>query len=339
MIQYNFNIQREIAAGTVLTVGYVGSHGVHLISSREMNPPIPTIDSNGIYHFTNAAGVTNPRANTNLSGFPALQPITTLRYNSLLTVLNRRFTRSIQAQAAYTYSKCLDIGAFGLASFNGVGFTPSVVMNPFNQANDRGPCSYDITHILRVNGTVALPFHGNRFVEGWQISGILSRYSGVPFNVNTGFDRAGLVVNNTPRPNYTPNNPEVTVNGKFYPACNNQPFIGSLTMWFNPNCYALEPVGTFGNTGRNTLRGPGFFNTDIALTKDTKVSEQFRIQFRAEFFNIFNHPNLWLPGNNVFTAPNAANPLGAFSGSAGVITGSNPGSTPRQIQLGLKLIF
>src|ERR1700730_1545649 len=133
-----------------------------------------------------------------------------------------------------------------------------------------------------------------------------------------------MVVNNTPRPNY--------ISG-----CD--PYAGAHTIakWFNPSCYSLEPVGTFGDTGRNTLRGPGFFNTDIALLKDPKLSEQVRIQFRAEFFNIFNHPNLFLPGNNVFTAPNAANSNGAFSGSAGVITGSNPGSTPRQIQFGLKL--
>jgi hypothetical protein len=95
----------------------------------------------------------------------------------------------------------------------------------------------------------------------------------------------------------------------------------------------LQPVGTDGNTGRNSLRGPNFFNTDIALLKDTKVSEQFRIQFRAEFFNIFNHENLAFPNSNVFSAS------GAINGSAGHITASNAGSTPRQIQFGLKLNF
>jgi len=334
MIQYNFNIQRELGAGMVLTVGYVGSHGVHLITGLERNPPLPTIDSNGIYHFTNAAGTTNPRPNPKLASFTVLEPITTSRYNSLQVIVNRRFTRNVQAQAAYTYSKCLDDGAFGISSYNGPA-TPGAVMNPFNQGTDRGPCSYDLTHTLRLNGIVALPFHGNRLVEGWQISGILSAYGGPPFNVATGFDRAVFqtAAGNTPRPNYAPNNPPLTQGGTTYPACNGQPIIGSVPAWFNPNCFQLEPVGTFGNTGRNSLRGPGFFNTDIALLKDTKLSERFRLQFRAEFFNIFNHENFGLPSVNVFSAS------GAINGSAGLITASNANSTPRQIQFGLKLMF
>ena len=95
----------------------------------------------------------------------------------------------------------------------------------------------------------------------------------------------------------------------------------------------MEPVGTFGNTGRNTLRGPHFFNTDMALLKDTKINEQLRLQFRAEFFNIFNHENFDLPSNNIFSAS------GVINATAGRITGTNPGSTPRQIQFGLKLTF
>jgi hypothetical protein len=171
-----------------------------------------------------------------------------------------------------------------------------------------------------VNGLAALPFHGNRIVEGWQISGIVSTYGGVPFNVYTGFDRAGFgSTNNYSRPNY--------IGG-----CD--PYAGAKTVvrWFNPACYTLQPVGTFGNTGRNSLRGPSFFNTDISLSKDTKLSEQFKLQFRAEFFNIFNHENLFFPNSMLFSAsgPNT---------NAGRITASNPGSTPRQIQFGLKLNF
>ena len=334
MIQYNLNIQRELTAGTVLTLGYVGSHGVHLITGLERNPPIPTIDANGVYHFATSATTPNVRLNPALGSFQTLEPITTSRYNSLQAVLNRRLTRNVQAQAAYTYSRCMDTGAFGISSYNGTSATPSGVMNPFQQGIDKAPCSYDINHVLRVNGIVALPFHGNRLVEGWQISGIVSTFSGAPFNVNTGFDRAVLQASfNTPRPNYAPNKAPLTVGGVTYPGCNDQPIIGTITTWFNPNCYQLEPVGTFGNTGRNTLRGPHFFNTDIALLKDTKINEQLRMQFRAEFFNILNHENFDLPSNNVFSAS------GAINATAGRITGSNPGSQPRQIQFGLKLTF
>jgi hypothetical protein len=123
------------------------------------------------------------------------------------------------------------------------------------------------------------------------------------------------------------------VGGVTYPACNGDPSVGSLNLWFNPNCYQLEPVGTYGNTGRDSLRGPGFFDMDIALLKDTKINEQLRLQFRAEFFNILNHENFDLPANSVFSAS------GAINATAGRITDSNPGSTPRQIQFGLKLMF
>jgi hypothetical protein len=107
MIQYNLNIQREILPNTVLTLGYVGSHGVHLITGLEANPPTPAIDSNGVYHFTNAAGTPNPRLNPHLAYFPTEQTISTSQYNSLQAVLNRRFTRSVQAQVAYTFSRCI----------------------------------------------------------------------------------------------------------------------------------------------------------------------------------------------------------------------------------------
>ena len=338
MMQYNVNIQHEILPSTVLTVGYVGSRGVHLLTGVEANPPIPTIDLNGVYHFTDAAGVQNQRRNPNLQYFTTNQPITLSRYHSLQVVVNRRFSRSVQTQVSYTYSRCMDNGAFGVGSFNGLALTPSAIENPFDQKNDHAPCSFDIPKVLRVNGLWALPFHGNRLVEGWQLSGIVSSYGGVPINVNTGFDRALFSAGNTPRPNYAPNNPAQTIAGVSYQACNNNPILGregldTIGRWFNPNCYLLEPVGTFGNTGRNTLRGPSFFNMDISLLKDTKLTEQLKLQFRAEFFNILNHTNFANPSNNVFSAS------GLINTAAGVITQTNFGSTPRQIQFALKLTF
>ncbi len=322
-IQYNPNIQRELPGGTILTVGYVGSHGVHLLTEVEENPPIPTI-TNGVYQFATVgptgATVTNPRENPNLGSFADVAPITSSGYNSLQVILNKRFARNVKLQAAYTYSKCLDYGAFGVGSFNGLSQTPAAVENPFDQKIDRGPCSFNITNVLRVNGQYTLPFKQNRLVSGWRISGVVSAYGGVPLNADTGFDRAGFQAGNTPRPNY--------VYG-----CNPMAGFGTYNEWFNPACYTLEPVGQFGNTGRDTLVGPGLFNADVALLKDTKLTERFGLQFRAEFFNVFNHENFGIPVVNIFSSTGAVNP------SVGRITASNPGTTPRQIQFGLKLIF
>ncbi|MDP9053241.1 MAG: TonB-dependent receptor [Acidobacteriota bacterium] len=320
MIQYNLNIQREIAAGTVLTVGYVGSHGVHLMTGVEQNSPVPTIDSNGVYHFTNAAGVQNARRNPALGTFSTPEPISSSRYHSLQTIVNRRFSHNVEAQLAYTWSKCIDNGAFAVGSFNGITSTPAGLENPYNQSVDRGPCSYDTPHVLRANTVASLPFHGNRLVEGWQISGIVSAYSGLPFNVYTGYDRAGLgPIVNYSRPNY--------VYG-----CD--PYAGAKTVnqWFNPNCYTLQDIGTLGNTGRNSLRGPGYFNMDVSLLKDTRITEQFKLQFRAEFFNVLNHENFALPGSFLFSSAGRI-------GTAGQITQTSGNSNPRQIQFGLKLNF
>ncbi len=324
LIQYNLNVQREISEGTVLSVGYVGSHGVDLLTEQEQNPVIPTIDSNGVYHFgslVNGKVVGNPRQDPNLSVFPEAVPGTTSRYNSLQTSLNRRFTRNVQAQLAYTYSKCIDDGGSPVGSLNG-GNSPASYENPYVRAIDRGLCNFNTTHALRVNGLVALPFHGNRLVEGWQLSGIVTANTGLPFTVSTGFDQVGYAGSGTPRPNLNPG---------FSP----NPAVGNVNEWFNPAAFSLQPVGTLGNLGRDTVIGPGIVDADLALLKNTKVRESVNIQFRWEVFNIFNHPNFGLPGANMFTA--GTNGGGNPNPTAGQITTTVTSS--RQMQFGLKLIF
>jgi hypothetical protein len=159
-------------------------------------------------------------------------------------------------------------------------------------------------------------------IEGWQLSGIASRQTGSALTVNDGFDQAGLQYG-APRPNI--------ISG-----CN--PILGLETQWFNPACFAIEPVGTFGNLGRTTFNGPSLVDFDFAMMKNTsirKISEAFNVQFRAEVFNIFNHTNLGIPGLGAFTqgTNGGANPNASF----GVFTGTT--TTSRQIQLGLKIVF
>ena len=352
MIQYNLNVQREIAHDTVVSVGYVGSRGLHLLTSHENNPPLvcsfaqgpgcgnPSAangPAGGYFGFGTVGNVTaNPQLNSGLGGFPNLTPEAWSRYNSMLASLNKRFSRNYQAGASYTWSRCIDNGAY-LGSFNSNG--SGAFMNPYNLNQDKSVCSHDITHVFKVNGLVTLPFKGNRFIEGWQISGILAANSGLSLNIQDGYDEASGGVSGgvaSPRPDYAPNNPAVTVGSITYPACNGQVILGRVDLWYNPNCFNLQKPGTVGNTGRNTVRGPKFVNTDFALLKDTKLSESLKLQFRAEFFNIFNHTNLGLPtlgqgGGALFVGG------GARNGSAGQIT--TMVGTPRQIQFALKLTF
>jgi hypothetical protein len=135
--------------------------------------------------------------------------------------------------------------------------------------------------------------------------------------ISDGYDEAtgGGTVPLTPRPDYISE-------------C--QQIVGKVSEWFNPACYALEAPGTLGNLGRNTVRGPGFTNVDFALLKDTKLGEAMNLQFRAEFFNIFNIDNYGLPNNTLYLGGGPNLLAGQITSEAG---------RPRQIQFALKLIF
>ncbi len=170
---------------------------------------------------------------------------------------------------------------------------------------------------------MALPLHGNRFVEGWQLSGIVRGTSGVPFTVTDGVDASGLTTtSSSTRPNVNP-------------GFSNNPILGTPSQWFDPGAFSLAPLTTLGNLGRNTLRSPDFTSTDLALLKDTRVWERLTVQFRAEFFNAFNHSNYALPTSTLYTA--IVNGTGVPNSQAGRIT--SVVGTPRQIQFGLKFIF
>ena len=331
LIQYNLNIQRELGQGTVLNIGYVGSHGVDMFSLQEKNAAIPTIN-NGVYTWgtLNAAGtaiVQAPRPNTHFAGLSETEMGSSSRYNSLQVSLNRRLSHNLQFQVAYTWSHCTDDGSSPLGSISG-GSTASTYENPFlRDPIDQGACYFNATSNLRVNGVYTLPFRGNPVVEGWQISGIVTQMTGLPFSLYTGVDDTGYNSAGTPRPNY--------VGG-----CVSQ--VGSVTQWYNPSCYSLQAPGTLGDLGRDTIVGPGLAQLDLSLSKDTrvrKISENFHVQFRAEAYNLFNHPQFGQPGNSVFSSIKGTNGLPAPNGAAGIISSIATNSSGRQIQLGLKFLF
>jgi hypothetical protein len=347
LIEYNLNVQREISSGTVLSVGYVGSHGVNNFSEQEQNPDPATIVS-GVYVFSPTCGATNSiggpktcatgvsgRNNGALGSFPIGENGSTSHYNSLQASLNRRLTRSVQAQVSYTYSKCMSDGDSALGSLS--GNAPTVYENPYQRSYDYSVCAFNATQALRVNTLVDLPFHANRFVEGWQLSGILAASTGLPFNVSEGVDQGNQIAGGAARPNYAPNNPAAILGGVSYPACNNSPIIGTANLWFNPNCFTQEAFGTLGNFGREGLIGPGLVNLDLGILKTTKLRENMTLQFRAELFNLFNHVNLSLPVSTVFSGtPSATTTLGHVSNSGQIL---GPASPSREVQFGLKLLF
>jgi hypothetical protein len=321
MYQWNFNIQRQLFESTSLTVGYVGSRGVHLYGARDINPVLPTV-VNGVQVYgvpigPSRAGITpNPRLNPAGAALSSEAPVGDSSYHSLQVGLNRRFSHGVQGQISYTWSKCMDdaSGTYGLEG----GIPWSV---PLNGSYDRGRCLFDRPQVFRASGVYALPFQKNILVKGWQMSGQLSAQSGPPWNVTVGFDQAGDVVAGSERPNLVMPRDQIMQD--------------KVTQWANPAGFSLPAPGTFGNLQRDFLAGPGIFDFDYALMKETPIKERARLQFRAEFFNILNHPNFALPLAGAFVqTPNGG---GVPNPTFGKITATTTSS--RQIQLALKLLF
>jgi len=330
-MQYNLNIQREVFNGSVLTVGYVGSRGVDLLSFRDYNPPVPKVLANGALQFGDpSTGISYPRINTAFGTQVLTNPGSSSHYNSMQMSWNNRFGSNFVGNLSYVYSHCTD-GAYTYGGLGGNNGT-SAWTNPYDGSRENGNCGFDIRHNLTLNIVYRLPFHGNRLIEGWQVSGIESYRTGVPISIGIGYDRA-LLSNN-----FSSVRPDVIA------GCD-QTANQSVAHWFNKACYTLPAPGTVGNLGKNTVTAPGYEAVDFSLSKDTKLLERLNVQFRAEIFNILNHTNFGVPALNAFTAPGPgaagliAAPTGSLgnAGNAGQITSIV--GTSRQIQFGLKFLF
>jgi carboxypeptidase family protein/TonB-dependent receptor-like protein len=344
VVEYNLNVQHEFWDHTVLLVGYVGSAGENLISGLDQNPITYFINSAGQEQFAtlNSKGnvVANPRANPNqLYGSQSEpMPVGYSRYNSLQVSMTHPMAHDVQMAVNYTYSQCLDDGSITFnQESNGTG---QVVSNPWNLGFDRGPCAFDIRHHISVNSLINLPFHANhlnRILGGWQLAPILLYATGSPFSVSDGFNWTSLSANDR---------------ANIIPGCNPMAGAGTRAEWYNPNCFALQPVGTLGDLGRNTLNLPPSLNVDFGLLKDIPIKEMYKLEFRAEFFNIFNIQNWGTPDVSAFSGNcTSATQVGCInfntttgtggilSGTAGQITTFQNGLLAREIQFALKFLF
>jgi hypothetical protein len=207
--------------------------------------------------------------------------------------------------------------------------SPAFVADPLQPMADYGRASFDVRQSAVINATYDLPFGRsalrtsawlNRLIEDWQLSGIETIQSGLPF---------------TPQLSYNPSNDGDTrnpVRPSWNPAFTGPLLPGLPGEYFNPNAFVQPLPGTYGNVGRNVLHGPSLVELDLSLAKRFALSERFNLQFRAESFNLLNRANLNAPNPVVFTAA-----TGGASPTAGVVT--NTSTTSRQLQFGLKLLW
>jgi hypothetical protein len=304
MQQFSFGVQRELFGRTVLEVNYVHSHGTHLMRPVNINTPTPGVlgaaPGNRINAYRPYPGYTSisDRQSSGSSVYDALQ------------VSFRRRVSKLTVGLAYTFGKSIDDGS----SERGGGDTPP---NKDNIRAERGPSDFDRTQVLTSNFIWHLPRLARGALDGWQLSGITRMWSGTPFDVAINSDVAGIGATQNQRPNVT-----ADTQGPRTP-----------DQWFNRNAFARPVTGTFGNMGRNSLRGPGVDKWDLALFKNFRMAERINLQFRGEAFNVFNHPSFAGVGSSLSTTATSVNPL---TGNFAVITSTRDA---RVLQAGLKLVF
>jgi hypothetical protein len=251
--------------------------------------------------------------NSNFDVQANAKPMATSRYHSFQASLNRQFGNALQVQASYTWSHCIDDGSATYPLENSFGDS-----NPYDRLLDRGPCAFSRNQNLAVNAMYSLPFHGNKLVSGWRLAGLGTGATGLPVDVADGYDQS--LGGGWTRPNYS------GAAGCHPFEIVNKPIAGPAIQYFNPACYALEPLGTDGSIGRNSIHGPGLLNVDFSIIKRTGITENLNSEFRVEIFNLFDRANFGLPNPNVFTGP-----------TAGQIT--TLATPPRQVQFAVRLFF
>jgi hypothetical protein len=360
LYQYSLEVQRQVMSNLVVSIAYVGSRGKHLVERFEGNTPIPIVLPGNVPCNTGAVSATNPilpagtlctpkTATRRNSNWDAMQTRTLNGlswYDSMQLSVQRRFSAGLQVQATYTWSKSLDTSA-GLFSEEADNAATGLEI-PDNVRNEKGLSNFDVRHNAVINVLYDLPFGrglkgaGRQLLGGWQIGGIGTFTSGVPFTVENSGNRSqdqATGSNFSDRPNLVTgasNNPTHGVSagctfgtGSIAPGT----LLGTPAHWFDPCAFVPQPLGTFGNLGRNTLIGPGRQTIDFLVNKHFRMSEKRELQFRTEVFNIMNHPN--------FEAPNTANRR-IFDNSGNLVASgqlTNTTTTSRQIQFGLKFIF
>jgi hypothetical protein len=371
LISWSLRVERELSPNTVLTIGYVGSHGYHEIIGIDANEPFPVIcpaapcpavfptwDPSKPTIATNSpnigfpigaplAGAAVPAGTFYIpAGAPKANPALantwtwfsegTSSYNALQVDLRRRFSHGLTLRGVYTFSKTLDDG--DSLNQTTAGNAPGLAANPFDLASDKGLATFDARHIGVVNVVYALPFgRGQQFgsdFDGWR-GGLVSGWSlSSIITAQSGFPF-------TPQLSYNPSNTGDTRNPVrpfLNPAFTGSVVTGNPSQWFNPNAFIAPPStsGFEGNVGRDTYIGPELATWDFSVLKDTKIRERLSVQFRAEIFNSLDRANFNTPNLIVFTPPTAANHTG-LSGTAGAITSTS--TTARQVQFGLKLLW
>jgi hypothetical protein len=305
-------VQRDLGKNVVLEVAYAGSKGTSLYEFRNINQAAPTADS--------SSNINSRRPYPYIpTGFSLWCSCSSSTYHSLAVKLKKRFSSGLSFLSAYTFSKAIDEQSNASLGFVGGG--------GFRYARypgeEKGLADFNVPHRFVLSLSYELPFgkgkaffpgvngFGNAFIGGWELQTVTSFQSGTPRTI-----QANIGVSNSDGED----RPDVVAGVSVVPAHQD------LNNWINPAAFQAEAPGTFGNAGRNIVQTAGVSSVDLSLFKDFPIVEQAKLQFRAEAFNLPNHPN--------FRSDSLNNLWG--SATFGEYSAARPS---RQLQVALKLIF
>lgn len=334
--EWEFSLQRQVGSSTVVTASYVGNAGRHLLTFEDSNPANPALclqlsnpanlapgsqpcgpyGEDNVYTLADGTTVNGTRPlGLNFGSNPYMKTAVTSSFNSLQASVQHT-EKYANFLIGYTWEKSIDNGS-----------TNFDATNPYNPALSRALSIFDVPQDLVASYTVDLPFNNfigsngalSRVTAGWQISGISSFVSGQPIQLSESDDRSltGTFDDTVDEPSYAGGGIPLYVNRN---PRSQQPY-------FNPNYFVLEPIGQVGNSMRRFFSGPGILNSDLALLKNTKLTEGRELQFRAEAFNVFNHTQFNNPSGNINNSG---------TGGFGYV---NSAQDPRIMQVALKLLF
>jgi outer membrane receptor protein involved in Fe transport len=324
---WNLTVERQITSTTVFSVAYVGMKSTHLQLTQNFNQPFVTGDVYGSTRPFPILPLTSPVLPPQCTAPNPVCPLGTIseinsggnsNYHALWVTLNKQFSKGFQILTSYTYAKSLDYNSLSTGE-------SYILQNAYNPRGDYGPSEFDVRHRFVASGFYTLPFKANRLIAGWQLGAITQAQTGNPLNPTLTIG-PGPGISLTVRPDLT---------GPVGTTGNPAEWFTTKSVFVSP-CVAAVPPAKLptchtGTLGRNALTGPGFVNTDFSVTKNTKINERFNLQFRAELFDVFNHPNF---GNPVLTTTSSA--FGVIQ-STRFPTGDFGSS--RQVQFALKVQF
>jgi hypothetical protein len=317
---YNFNVQYALSNTLSAQLGYTGNTGTHLRLTRNINQPI-----SGVKPFPTISASSPIAAGRALGNITDYDSAGISNYNALWLIFTKAVGHGLRFNTSYTLSKSLD--------YNSLSTQGVILQDSYNPANNYGPSDFDVRHRFVFSGIYALPFHGNFLINSWQLTGILQLQGGNPLSVFT-----NLATNGTAGTIRADQSGPVSSERVFLANGSVQYLPQSICYTATAGCTFSNPVSPDGAQGRNSTYGPGYEDTDLSLGKYFTLYRESKLEFRADAFNLLNHPNLGQPVTQFTVGTGTVTP-----GTFGQITNTRfplgDSGSSRQLQLSLKLMF